>query len=419
VSRTRQRAAGRGKPRGNRTAVAALGAQVSEGARGTVRRDRVARSATPDRLESDRIPDKPMKKVAHWSNRYKLFAILGCALLLEGPLAARQKTDVIVMQNGDRITGEIKGLDGGVLRVDLDYVDGTLSLDWLKVARLESSQLFLVQTQDGSVYTGTIATAAASPAGQPVRIQIAEETQSPVPVEHARVVKIEETSDSFLRRLSGDVLLGSVYSKGNNTAQYNLGSSIEYQRARWGAQVDFNSNLSSSSGADTSTRNQLNVGAYRRMPFPNYFYSGFGGFLQSSVQGINRQTSVGAGVGRFFKNTNRVRLSLLGGGIWQTTNYEPSTVPIARQSVYGGVARGELQVFLFKKTNLTFNGAIVPSFSDWGRVYYTTNASYYLKFFRDISWDFSFYGNWDTRPPPHLTGGDYGYSSGLKWTFNR
>jgi len=49
--------------------------------------------------------------------------ILIAALLTAAPAAARPKVDVIVMSNGDHITGEIKGLNAGVLRVDLDYVD--------------------------------------------------------------------------------------------------------------------------------------------------------------------------------------------------------------------------------------------------------------------------------------------------------
>ena len=75
--------------------------------------------------------------------------ILSAVLLAAVPLAARPKIDTIVMANGDRITGEIKGLDAGVLRVDLDYVDGTIALAWMKVARVESPQLFIVQAQDG------------------------------------------------------------------------------------------------------------------------------------------------------------------------------------------------------------------------------------------------------------------------------
>ena len=57
------------------------------------------------------------------------------------------------------MTCEVKVLAGGVLYVSFDYIDGTASVDWSKVAKLESSQLFVVKTADGSVYSGTIKTA--------------------------------------------------------------------------------------------------------------------------------------------------------------------------------------------------------------------------------------------------------------------
>ena len=55
----------------------------------------------------------------------------------------------------------------------MSYILGTSSLDWSKVARLESKQLFIVKTQDGSVYKGTLNTAEAE-AGRPVRIEVVE-----------------------------------------------------------------------------------------------------------------------------------------------------------------------------------------------------------------------------------------------------
>jgi len=99
--------------------------------------------------------------------------ILRFSLVLAAPLFARESTDVIVMKNGDHITGEVKCLNGGVLYVGLSYVIQTLSVDWSKVARLESKQLFLVKTEDGSVYTGTLNTVE-TPAGQPMKIQVGE-----------------------------------------------------------------------------------------------------------------------------------------------------------------------------------------------------------------------------------------------------
>ena len=82
--------------------------------------------------------------------------ILSSALLVAAPLFARENTDVLVMKNGDRMTCQVKGLNGGVLYVSFDYIDGTTSVQGSKVARLESKQLFIVKTQDGSVCTGRL-----------------------------------------------------------------------------------------------------------------------------------------------------------------------------------------------------------------------------------------------------------------------
>jgi hypothetical protein len=56
----------------------------------------------------------------------------------------------------DSMNCEIKGLDGGVLYVSFDYIDGTSSVDWSKVASAESTQLFVVKSEDGSVYTVSV-----------------------------------------------------------------------------------------------------------------------------------------------------------------------------------------------------------------------------------------------------------------------
>lgn len=63
-------------------------------------------------------------------------------------MLARDKTDLIVLTNGDRLTCEIKKLESGVLYASLDSVDGSISISWSKVARIESKHLFLLQTRN-------------------------------------------------------------------------------------------------------------------------------------------------------------------------------------------------------------------------------------------------------------------------------
>jgi Protein of unknown function, DUF481 len=339
--------------------------------------------------------------------------LLGVILVFTTPLFARKNTDVIVMKNGDHLTCQVKGLDEGVLYVGLDYVIQTISVEWSKVARVESDQLFLVKLGDGTVYRGTIKTAT-TPAGEPVKIEIPEKE---VVIEGSDIVGMSETSERFLQRFNGQLNLGVIYSKGDESTQYSFGSQVEYLRERWSAQATLNSTLSSSSGTNPSTRNLLDLSGTRLLPWNNYFYSGLGSFLQSSAQGITLQTTIGGGLGRYLKNTNRTKISLLGGLAWQGTNYESSTIPVGTQNLAAAVMAADVNLFRFNKTNLSVTATLLPGLSEPGRVRFNTNATYYIKLVGNLSWNVSFYGNWDNRPPAGFSGSDYGSSSGLTWTF--
>lgn len=206
-----------------------------------------------------------------------LSVFLTCSLA--GTLWARPKTDALVMTNGDRFTCEIKKLERGVLYASLDYVDGTVSIAWSKVARVESSQLFIVHTEAGAVYEGTLRTAA-SPADQPVTIEVLEPAENSARLQRNNIVEMAQTADSFWRRLSGYIDSGLMYSKGNNTTQYNLGTEVRLKRDLWSATAGFASSLSKSSDVDASTRNQANLKAYRLIGKKRWFYNGAGQFLQ-------------------------------------------------------------------------------------------------------------------------------------------
>src|ERR1700739_1514409 len=154
--------------------------------------------------------------------RHILLCLL-CLLSIDAHLFAREKADVLVMKNGDHLTGEIKGLDAGVLYVSFDYIDGTTSINWSEVASLESKQLFLVKTQDGSVYMGTLKTAVAG-AARPVQIQVFQVAEHVHTIEKSKIVRMVATSDNFWQRFNGEVSFGTIYSKGNESTQDSLGA---------------------------------------------------------------------------------------------------------------------------------------------------------------------------------------------------
>ena len=121
---------------------------------------------------------------------------------------------MIVMKNGDRFTGEIKGLSGGVLYISVQSILGTSQVQWSKVAHLESKRLFHVRTEDGAVYTGSLNTTRATQGNQPMEIAVGE-TPGEAVIESSHVVGMEVTSARFFRRFNGNINTGVIYAKGN------------------------------------------------------------------------------------------------------------------------------------------------------------------------------------------------------------
>lgn len=321
------------------------------------------------------------------------------------------------MENGDRLTGEIKGLSEGVLYVSLDYILGTSSLQWSRVASVQSNQLFIVRTADGSVYKGTLGSTKVEKE-RPVTIEVVEANRNQSTLPRAQVVEIAGTSDTFWHRFNGNLNSGIIYSKGNQNTQYSLGADLEYLRTRWSANASYNSTLSASSGdASAATRNQLNLTGTHLLPWNNYFYAGLGSFLQSSEQNIQLRTSVGGGIGRYLKNTNNSRIAVIGGLAFQNTVYNQSTQEVPTDKIAAALLATEIKFFRFNKTTLSLSGYAFPALNEPGRLFLNTNATYYIKITSDLSWNVSFYGNWDNQPPPHFSGSDYGTSSGLSYTF--
>src|SRR3984885_1079265 len=342
--------------------------------------------------------------------------ILSSALLFSATLLAQENNDVLVMKNGDRLTCEIKGLSAGVLSVKLSYVDGTIAVQWSQVAHLESNRLFLVHTESGAVYTGKMSTTGAS-TDPPIRIELAETPSEVVEVAQRKIIKLSQTSEGFWHRFDGALNTGFLYSKGNESAQFNLSSQLAYTRERWSSQLSFNTSFASSNGSNLTTRNQTDLNTLKLLQWNNWFYAGTASFLQSSVQDINLQTTLGGGIGRYLKNTNRTSIYVMGGLGWQNISYGQNTVDQGKNNTAVGFIATEIKAFKFKKTNLDISASLIPAISDTGRVHFNTNAIYYIKLVNDLSWNFSFYGSWDTRPPVTFPKSDYGTSSGLSWTF--
>jgi len=74
-----------------------------------------------------------------------LFHLAAClTLFCLTPIANAAKTDVIVLVNGDSITGEVKSLEFGALKYSTDSM-GAVSVEWEEVVSIRSHQSLQIE----------------------------------------------------------------------------------------------------------------------------------------------------------------------------------------------------------------------------------------------------------------------------------
>src|SRR3954471_15617077 len=71
--------------------------------------------------------------------------------------ANAKSIDVIVMQNGERLSGEIKKIEHGLLYIETPYISGEqVAVDWLQVETIESQRSYRVELDTGKRLIGGI-----------------------------------------------------------------------------------------------------------------------------------------------------------------------------------------------------------------------------------------------------------------------
>jgi hypothetical protein len=336
-------------------------------------------------------------------------------LTLTGVCSARTKKDVIQFANGDRITCEIVKLEKGYLYVKLDYADGTVALDWSKIARVESPQSFVVADRAGERHTGRLQSVDAGTVPEELKVQVMGPSESEV-VRGKEVVEIDQTDTSFWQNLHGGIDAGFNYTKQENRAQYNFDSSVIFARTKWSVGADYKSSFSG--GGDVSSlRNDLRLNIVRQLRSPRNFYMGFAEFMHNGEQQLDLRSTLGGALGHYFRQTNHSLIAAYGGAVWNREHYSQGATLGQGGDSAEAVLGTQLNFFRFKTTNFLVDARVYPSLTDLGRTRFDLNTSLKLRIAKDLYWKLGYYLNVDSRPPQNLPKTDYGSTASLGWTF--
>ena len=139
-------------------------------------------------------------------------------LCLFASFAAR--ADSVVMENGDRLTGRVVGLEAGKLLFATPYA-GELKLPWAQLRSLRSDAKVRVQLADGTLLNGLLL---AAPDGQ-ARIKVGELVET-APIPLAQVTAINPPADRDKVKMSGHANVGGSFTRGN-TEEDTLHADVE------------------------------------------------------------------------------------------------------------------------------------------------------------------------------------------------
>jgi hypothetical protein len=321
-----------------------------------------------------------------------------------------KKTDIIVLYNGDKITGEIKQLFQGRLQYSTDDMS-TISVEWDKIAKISSRNRFDIELDSGVRYISSIQEAAEN--GK----MVIESEGKTLELELLSIVRIELLDVTFWKRVKGYMDFGLNLQRADRLRQYTFKTEATYRSAKWHTKVVAESFYSEEEDSETDTRNSLNFQRSRLLK-NRYFLTGLTHLQQNRELGLKFRATVGGGGGRNFKQTNSMILSgILGmAGVWE--RYYKTEDTTYETALFAALSH---QVFRYDDPKLSsgVNLAIIPYISSFGRIRSEFEGRLSYEIIKDFSISLSAFDHFDNEPEDEKASrNDWGLTGSLTWSFD-
>jgi hypothetical protein len=338
-----------------------------------------------------------------------LRAVVSAGLVLWGsPALAAVKTDVVVLRNGDHLTGEVDQLERGKLTFKTDDV-GTLEIEWDKVASVTARAQFDVDHLDGRRFVGTL-----EPGSEPGELRVVTGDVNAI-LAIADVIRIRRMRATFWRRLDGSLDAGTSYTSASELFTLDLDATIGTDRPGFELVANGTATITTQPGVDDTRRSELSLSYTRRFQ-SRWVAQGNGQLEQNRELGFDLRSSATLGGGRYLVLRSRSRLLATAG---VSVNRE--------QPVDGeGNTNVELVAFLgydrfsydFPKVDLSVGAAGYASLSDSGRWRLELDARLKRELVRNFYATLRGYESYDSRPATaDAEQNDYGMTFALGWSF--
>jgi hypothetical protein len=335
-------------------------------------------------------------------------SILLAIVLSVSSSALAERTDLVFLHNGDRITGEVKGMIRSKLEFKTDHM-GTVYIEWDDILEIVSDIGQAVELTNGQRFYGPLAKS------DDQDMLMVDTQEGAVGVNTLDVVAMYPVEAGFWDRLDISARLGFSWDKGSNVGRYNLGLDAIYRHQDFISRAGFSTEVTTQEGRDDTNRASLTA---NHMVFKGNkrFVDYFGNLEQNDELGLDLRALVGAGYGWVPIRSNRNWFSL---AVGLDINREH---PTNGQDETNLEAVGMMMYEYYKYSNperrFDVNLFVFPGLTNFGRVRADLKTDFRLEFFTDLFWVLNFYINYDSDPiSRNASNSDYGVTSSLAYKF--
>jgi hypothetical protein len=334
-------------------------------------------------------------------------ALLALCVLAAGRPAAAADTDVVVLMNGDRMHGEIKGMQYGRLQLSTTTMS-TVYVEWDKVAGLLSQRFFEFELMDGSRYYGSLEPADTGALGVAFEGQVTA-------LDVARVVRIRLIKSSFWDRIDGSISLGASYTRSSEIGQGSLSVSVGTRRPAFELKTDFSTTVTVQPDQPDQSRTVGGV-SYLKLMRNRWFVPGSGRLERNTDLGLDLRSSAGGGIGRYFVQSNRSLLGAAGGLVLNRENPVDGDSTTNVEAFFA--ANYEFFTYDTPKTDIDTRFMLYPSLTVSGRYRTEFNVTLSREIVKDFTFGVTAYDSYDNKPPAGSSSThDFGISLNIGWTF--
>ncbi len=332
--------------------------------------------------------------------------------------AQAAKIDVVVLINGDAVTGEIKSLEFSDLRYSTDSM-GTVSIEWEDIVSVTSNQSLQVETASGTRYFGSLVTASGE--GM-IAVGRGENIRELDMSEIVRITPIE-TDEKLWQRFEGSVKFGFDTDKASQVTSAYLNANVRYRARTYLLGMDINTSFTDQPGAETTANQNIGIN-YQRFRANRWFTDWFASTERNDAQGLDHRLSLGGGLGRYFVQSNNNQLSVLAGLVASREFFIDSNPddPSVDAKPDATNAEGKIEIKYLHRArdpsaDILFTTKYYPLLEDLSSFRSDSILTLRREFIDDLFFDLSVYYTFLSDPPAGAEKDDYGVITSIGYLF--